>query len=227
MQIKTAKTAKDNSPPSCNRLYLNKHLKTYTMKQAILLLTVVFFFSTSSFAQLDKHTWLVGGSTNFYLSKRNYTSYVNSNLSGNSDELNLSISPNVGYLIFEKLGIGLRPYFSWGKGNLISSNGSEFTSDSKRYGIGPFVRYYLLNKEKPFNILTDIGYQIGEWNAGGQKGQLKDLNFSIGPVIYFNSTAGIEFLLGYNSHSEVLKNYSKNESKGFNVSIGFQLHLIK
>ena len=226
MKIIKESIPQDNSPPN-NKLSLNKLLKIHTMKQATFIFTLFFFFSTSSIAQLDKKTWLVGGSANLYLSKRTYTSYVSSNLSGYSDELNLTISPNVGYFIIDKLGIGLRPYFSWGKGDFTSSNGSTSSSDSKRYGIGPFVRYYFLDKEKQFNILTDIGYQIGEWNAGGQKGKLENFYFSIGPVIYFNSSVGMEFLLGYNAQSEVLKGYSKNSSKGLNIGIGFQIHLIK
>lgn len=195
------------------------------MKKMVLSLLLL-AFSLSSMAQLDKNNWLVGGSGNFYLSKRDYTSYTPTGLNGYSNELHLTLYPNVGYFIFDRFAFGLRPYFSWGKGKSTDSNGSGATSDSKRYGIGPFARYYFLAKEKQFNILSDISYQYGEWNLGG-KGRLNNFSISAGPVIYFNSSVGIEFLLGYNSNSEELAGYSKNSSKGFNVGIGFQIHLTK
>lgn len=182
--------------------------------------------ANTTFAQLDKNTWLVGGSGSFYLSKRDYVSYVSPTLNGYSNELNLTMSPNIGYFLIDKFAIGLRPYFSWGKGESTSANGTISTSDSKRYGIGPFARYYFLDKDKRYNILADISYQLGEWNLGN-KGRLTNFSVSTGTVVYFNTSVGIEFLLGYSSQSEELGGLSKNSSKGFNASIGFQIHLIK
>lgn len=195
------------------------------MKPLLTIITISFFTVTAS-AQLDRSTWIVGGSGNFYSSNREYISFVTPSVNGSSKELSLIISPNVGYFIIDKFAVGLRPYFSWGKGESTSSNGTIATSNSKRYGIGPFARFYLLDKEKQFNILTDVSYQIGEWNQGG-KGKLSNFSFLAGPVIYFNTSVGMEFLLGYITQSEELKDFSKNSSKGFSVNIGFQIHLIK
>jgi hypothetical protein len=193
---------------------------------SLLLIVLLLFSSSSSFSQLDKNTWLVGGAGNFYSSKRNYISYITPAANGSSKELNLNISPNIGYFLIDKFAVGLRPYFSWGKGESISSNGTIATGNSKRYGIGPFARYYFLDKEKQFNILTDISYQLGEWKQSG-KGKLNNFSFVAGPAIYFNTSVGMEFLLGYTTQSEELKSFSKNSSKGFIVTIGFQIHLIK
>jgi len=213
-----------NSPPNEKTFLITP--KNPFMKLFLTIFAIT-FLSLHSKAQLEKHTWLVGGSGSFYLSKRNYTSYLNSSTDGYSNELNLTISPNVGYFVTDKLVLGLRPYFSWGKGESFSSIGDPLTtSDSKRYGIGPFGRYYFLNKDKPFNILTEINYQIGVWDLG-EKGKLSNFSFLAGPVIYFNTSVGMEFLLGYSTQSEELKNFSKNSSKGFSVNIGFQIHLIK
>lgn len=196
--------------------------------KSLLSIVAISFLSLQGKAQLDKNTWLAGGSGNFYLSKRDYISYVSPILNGYSKELHLTVSPNIGYFIIDKLAVGLRPYFTWGKGEYFpddpTSGGSH--SDSKRYGIGPFVRYYFLDKERQFNLLTDISYQFGEWNLGG-KGKLSNFSISSGPVIYFNTAVGMEFLLGYSTQIEELKNFSKNSSKGLNVSMGFQFHLTK
>ncbi len=218
---------RDNSPSIIKYCHLQT-IRTSIMKKMILSF-LLFASALTAKSQLEKNTWLVGGSAYFYLSKRDYTSSVTSNGNGYSKELNLTMSPNIGYFLIDKLAVGVRPYFSWGKGEFFPSDptSSGGSSDSKRYGIGPIARYYFLDKEKQFNILTDISYQFGEWNAGGQKGKLSNFSFTAGPVIYFNSSIGLEFLLGYNSQSEVLKAYSKNSSKGFQTSIGFQIHLIK
>lgn len=197
------------------------------MKLLLTIITIIYCAVTAN-AQLEKSTWLVGGAGNFYSSKRDYTSIVNPITNGYSKELNLTISPNVGYFIMDKFAVGLRPYFSWGKGESFPYDPtvSGGTSDSKRYGIGPFARYYFLDKEKQFNILTDISYQVGIWDVG-KKGKLSNFSFLAGPVIYFNTSVGMEFLLGYSTQSEELKDFSINSSKGFTVNIGFQIHLIK
>lgn len=197
------------------------------MKLLLAIFTFHFLALTAN-GQLDKNTWLVGGAGSFYSSKRDYTSFVSPITNGYSKELSLTISPNIGYFITDKFALGLKPYFSWGKGESFPNDPtvSGGQSDSKRYGIGPFARYYFLDKEKQFNILTDISYQIGVWNVGS-KGNLSNFSFLAGPVIYFNTSVGMEFLLGYSTQSEELKNFSKNLSKGFSVNIGFQIHLIK
>ena len=225
--MKTLKllTNRTHSPPIVYLFFLLTN-KTKFMKLLLTIFTI-FFLDITAEAQLDKSTWLVGGSSNFYSSNRDYVSFVTPAANGSSKDLNLTISPNVGYFIIDKIAIGLRPYFSWGKGEFIPNDPlySGSTSNSKRYGIGPFARYYFLDKEKQFNILTDVSYQIGEWNQGG-KGKLSNFSFLAGPVIYFNTSVGMEFLLGYSTQSEELKDFSKNSSKGFSVNIGFQIHLI-
>lgn len=194
-----------------------------------LLITIISFltFFVNVNAQLDQNSFLVGGFANFYASKSEYTSIPFPITNGYSNQINLSVSPTVGYFIADKFAVGLRPFFSWGKGESFPYDPtvSGGTSESKRYGIGPFVRYYFLDKEKQFNILTDISYQMGVWDIG-DKGKLSNFSILAGPVIYFNSAVGMEFLLGYRSQAEELKDYSTNSTRGFNVSLGLQIHLM-
>jgi hypothetical protein len=195
----------------------------------LLVFFAILVFSFSAQAQLDKNTWLVGGSASFYASKRGYLSYVNPSVNGYSKEVHLSLSPNIGYFIANKLAVGLRPFFSWAKGQDYTddplSGGGR--SDSKRYGIGPFVRYYFLDMEKQYNILSEISYQAGTWNIAGTKGELNYFNVLAGPVLFFNSAVGLELLLGYSASNEELKGYSKSSPKGFAINVGFQVHLAK
>ncbi len=48
-----------------------------------------------------------------------------------------------------------------------------------------------------------------------------------GPVIFFNTSVGLEFLLGYSSSIEDIKDRYKNSIQGFQIGIGFQIHLEK
>ena len=48
-----------------------------------------------------------------------------------------------------------------------------------------------------------------------------------GPVIFFNTIAGIEVLIGYSSRYEDEKSSFEDSRKGLQVEIGFQIHLEK
>ena len=186
--------------------------------KTLLLLTI----STSSFAQLSKRNWLVGGSGSFYSSN---STYKTSNYYQESEEFNLGISPSIGYFFADKLAAGLRPSFSWGKGEVTTTGGGK--SDIKRFLIGPFVRYYLLSPEKPSNILTEANYQFGTISFSPGKGSISSYSIAAGPVIYFNSSVGLEFTIGYNSRTEDAENSYKTTQKGLQIGIGFQIHLEK
>ena len=192
---------------------------------------VLLAISTSSFAQLSKGNWLVGGSGSFYSSN---TVSKNSAFRQKSDEFNLSIVPSIGYFFAERFAAGLNTNFSWGKGkggDAIDSNGnivgSGGESNIKKFLIGPFVRYYLLSTDKPFNILTSVNYQYGVLSFTPGKGSANNFSIAAGPVIYFNSSVGLEFTLGYVAQTEDAENAYETRRKGLQIGIGFQIHLEK
>lgn len=125
------------------------------MKTSLQILTIL-FFSFSLKAQITKGIWLLGGSGSFYSYNETYNSPTYSNT---AKYTNIDISASTGYFIFDKLAIGLRPTFSSFKGKVTSPGGG--TTNSYKIGIGPFVRYYFLNADKPFNVLADMSYQLG------------------------------------------------------------------
>lgn len=59
-------------------------------------------------------------------------------------------------------------------------------TNTKRYAVGLFARYYFLTEEKPFNIVSDISYQIGAVKPEGESGKMNEFSLMAGPVIYFN-----------------------------------------
>jgi len=186
--------------------------------------TVLFFLLTSlislnSEAQLDKATWLVGGSGSFSSTTNTFNS---GSINLNSDVTEINITPNVGYFVLDKFAAGLKLSYT-------VSKTKEFQGaygNQQRFDIGPFARYYVLDKEKIFNILTDASYQFGFSNLTGLKGNSSTMTFMAGPSLYFNSSVGLEFLFGYYNRKEWFDGID-SQQKGLKVSLGFQFHIEK
>lgn len=118
--------------------------------------------------------------------------------------------------------VGLRTGYDMYKADLTAGK-----SNANWYAAGPFTRYYFLEKEKTFNLLLDCGYQFGSFiDLGKKTSNSNTLAIMGGAELYFNSTAGLEVLLGYYDKTDKFSDGNKRKN-GFQVSIGFQLHLIK
>ena len=176
-------------------------MKTIKLFIAITLLSFV-----TSNAQITKGNWMVGGSGSFYS-----TQLKDENL--NSKGIGLELRPNFGYFIKDKLSIGITPLLAYNK----PDNGSSVTS----YGVGPYVRYYLLNTEKRINILTHVGYAY--YSSSNSNNKSTALDFKAGPVIYFNSSVALEMTLNYN----VNKSSPSTTYNILSLGLGFQIHLEK
>ncbi|MDO9260884.1 MAG: hypothetical protein Q7U08_02960 [Flavobacteriaceae bacterium] len=84
----------------------------------------------------------------------------------------------------------------------------------------------------PYNILAEVNYQFGNLsvsNLPNAKGTLNKLSFLVGPEIFFNSSVGMELLLGYKTTTQKMDNpnYISYHENGFQVAVGFQIHLEK
>ncbi|MBS1736192.1 MAG: hypothetical protein JSS98_06230 [Bacteroidetes bacterium] len=194
------------------------------------LFSFILALSISANGQLDKNYWLVGGSGSFYSYNDDFTTTGQPTVSGKLTDINLSA--NVGYFFFDKFAAGVRPGFYSIKTRIPYTQGGAQTHGTIIY-VGPFIRYYLLNKEKQFNILVDGAYQFGSHLQGisdRDKGVIRNASIMTGPVLFFNNSVGIELLVGYLYQKKTLDNPQSgfsSEKKGFNISIGFQIHLIK
>lgn len=224
MKILKHNLLREHSPPKDNTYYNNK---TILYMKHILSFSFLLLVANSTFGQLTKGHWLVGGSGSFYSYKNEIISNVSTT---NGKYTQINISPNIGYFLADKFALGMNTTVTSIKGDdtVVGGNGSG-NSSSQRYLIGLFGRYYLLDKEKQMNILVNANYQTGIIRGQNDtKGTLKNFSIAAGPVIYFNSSVGIEFLLGYNSEFEKYTSQVFSEHKnGFLFSIGLQIHLIK
>ena len=177
------------------------------MKKFIVLLLLACIACNITYCQITKGNWLVGGSANFS------TIQYSSGASLHYKQTNFQISPTVGYFLKDKFAVGLRPSLSYGSNNLGNS--------STVITIGPFVRYYFLKPETIFNLFTEGSYKYGTISRGQR---LNTFSFAAGPVLYFNSSVGLEFTIGYSTTKVVGFTGSNNEML---AGIGFQFHLEK
>lgn len=200
--------------------------KTTIMKKSLYL--ILFLLTTNSIrGQLTKGHWLVGGSASF----NSYKNEIFSNsYNENGKYTQIDLSPNVGYFFADRFALGLKTTFTSIKGEYTVAGGNgRGGSDNQRYLFGAFGRYYFLEEAKQTNLLVEASYQAGIIRGtNNTKGNLNNFSISAGPVIYFNPSVGIEFLLGYVTNSEKYTSQVLSENKkGFQLSIGLQIHLIK
>ncbi|MGN6540899.1 MAG: outer membrane beta-barrel protein [Ginsengibacter sp.] len=181
------------------------------MKKTILLILISFSFYHGN-SQITKDNWLVGGNASFSQLQSASTS------AAKYKQTNFQITPLVGYFLKDKFAVGLNPSFTYVSNNVGST--------STIINIGPFVRYYFLNPENTINLFAETGYAYGSITGKGQeKGQhLNTFSFSGGPVVYFNTSVGLEFILSYSTTKVKSFSGANNEIK---FGIGFQIHLEK
>lgn len=174
-------------------------------KMIILVLTVLMF--TESYSQITKGNWLLSGSASISSLKSSSAASIQ------FKQTDIQISAGVGHFFFDKFAAGIRPSLSYGSNTIANS--------STVFSVGPFVRYYFLKPENIINVVSDASYSYGRI-SGGQK--LNSFSLFAGPVLYFNESVGLEFLIGYSTTKIIGFNGSNNKMQ---FSIGFQFHLEK
>lgn len=189
-----------------------------------LLIIICIFSSYTLNAQISEGTWLVGGSGSFKTSKEKKISTDNV-IDFNSHRI--EITGTVGYFIIDKLAFGINPSLVYQKGTFTSGS---FGNAS--YGIGPFIRYYLLQADKDFNFLLDLSYWYQSLKPPVEtpaNDHVHNISLMVGPELFLNSSLGIEFLVGY-----LISDRKKGNELGFDsnrrsflASVGFQFHLKK
>lgn len=182
------------------------------MKKNLILIVIYSFIIKNANCQITKGNWLVGGSASY--SSLNSLSTASTQFK----QSNFQITPSVGYFLKDKFAVGLNPSLYYGSNNIGNS--------STIITIGPFVRYYFLIPENVFNLFGEGSYAYGS-NTGKGQGAAQILNiYSIsgGPVIYFNSSVGLEFIINYSKTSIAGFSGTNNEIR---FGIGFQIHLEK
>jgi len=193
------------------------------MRKILSLILISFCSGLTANAQLDKGVWMIGGSGSLYSYHIDRTPPA-AGTPGKYTDINFSAS--IGYFFLDKFSAGLRPAFYSFKGE-----GTSASTDSYKFTLGPFARYYFLNQDNQFNILTDVSYQIGTSNRWEtpKRGKFNILSVMAGAELYLNTTVGIEVLIGYKNQIEslLIPDGLYTNKRGLQTSIGFQFHLEK
>lgn len=190
------------------------------MKKTILLFLIASAFYNHADCQITKGNWMIGGNATFLFSE-SYTG------GADTKTTTINLAPDIGYFFTDKFAGGLR--FSFYNNHIkFGPPNNNFTTFTN-YSIGPFARYYFLAVDNPYNILTEISYQFGNEkiktnNPPASNSNSNSFTFSVGPVIYFNSSVGIEFLLNYSNSGN---NANSRRGNSFGTGIGLQIHLEK
>ena len=187
------------------------------MLKTIPLIIISCYFIKTANSQITKGTWMLSGTISF--SSTNY----NSDAGSKSNYINLQVYPHVGYFFADKFAAGLNAGINRYGTKAISTNVYDSYTD---FNTGPFVRYYLLAVDNQINIVTEGSYMYGFF-GGGQSQRSTSKNtyaFNAGPVIYFNETAGLEFLVGYSSYKYV--GFSGRDNT-IQLGLGLQVNLRK
>ncbi|MFA6944386.1 MAG: hypothetical protein WC220_00670 [Pedobacter sp.] len=197
-------------------------MKNYSYLHKKFLLTgvlAVFILSTVT-GQTSQDNWLVGGAGNFY-----FTEYKTENSTYNPFATTITLSPLIGYFVKNNFVIGMKPSFSYRR---APGSDNDFGSYMRSYTIGPLLRYYFLPPDKEFNLFAQGDFQYGVEYGGNeaQRGSVSQTSYSFlaGPVIFLNSSIGVEFTAGYSAFRNV--KFGKSNEK-FQLGIGFQIHLKK
>lgn len=183
------------------------------MKRVFFFFFFVFIF-LSSHEQITKGNWLVGGSVS-YASTNFRSEYYGAPYNYRI----VTVNPNVGYFVVNKLATGL-------KIGIESKNIKEIGSSGKNpltiLNAGPFLRYYFLKPDKSVNIFSEAVYQYGNHIGPRETSPKSNFSFSAGSVAYFNTAVGLEFSVSYRTEKFV-EAAGRNNTIQFGV--GLQVHL--
>jgi hypothetical protein len=182
------------------------------MKKTTVFIIAIILFSLNGIAQITKGNWMVGGDGNF---SRTYS--VDSNGNESIKTFYINLKPKLGYFFVDKLVGGLQANYFYNKSPGIQS--------SSIYGLSPFLRYYFLKADNRVNLLTQFSY--GYLTIKSQNGKSyyeQGYSFKTGPVIYFNSSVGLEITVNYDSTFQEL---TKNKNYNLSIGMGIQVHLEK
>jgi outer membrane protein W len=179
------------------------------MKKTILMIFIASIFNNDANCQITKGNWLIGGSGQF---QKQHEDLQGSDIRG----LAISVAPDIGYFIFDKLGVGLNVTFSYNRIKV-----KDNISKTNILGLGPFVRYYFLPSDNRINIFSEAAYEYTTVFDGHYQ---NDFYFSAGPVIFFNSSVGLELAAKYSTSNSKISNAT---AKTVFLTIGFQIHLEK
>lgn len=165
------------------------------MKNTIFLIVLLLSFSFNSFSQIEKNTWMIGGSASF---DNQHTK------STNNTSTSLKINPQFGFFFADNFAVGA----------LFGVNNSK---NFRSWSVSPFVRYYL----KYLYAEVAYGFQQHKFVNYSTNNQ-SVLNGSIGYAIFLNDNVALEPSLYYSQGFADGKTYGS--SYGLQIGLQIYLN---
>ncbi len=206
------------------------------MKPLVITLLLL-IICTFCHAQISKGTILLGGRVSLDIN-----SLETAQMTFNSESSRFDISPSVGYMLNNKLMLGITPGYTYTRNvqKSYASNGFlQLTSTTKGYAvyIGPFVRYYFRISENfsffghaeatyGLNNSTYEGIGVGGNNTQEYSNYTINLALHPGMVFFVTKRIGIEAYIGvlsyfYSSASSVKSDMESDTQYNDSFSLSF------
>ena len=178
---------------------------------------LMLLFSAVVSAQVEKASWLFGGSSNLEFDASTEKMKSGSTTNEVSKYTDFDFRPQVGYFVIDKLPVGIFMDISLDKQKMSQSE-DEYTWTS--FVLGPFARYYITNLDgfMPFaQVSAGIGAGKNSYTYSGNTSDSKYTTFSfgigIGGTYFVTENVGFDLLIGYRGDQEKYKNESPDRSE--------------
>lgn len=180
-------------------------------KVRFIFLLSCFLIINSTFGQIDKNNWMLGGNLSIHSTQRP-DEFRGTNSS-------IKLFPSVGYFFEKNFAAGVILEY-----RIIGSKNFKFDfGNSGELGVGPFTRYYFLKSDQKNNLFLEIFCRYTN-NIRFSNKPLFTYGTSIGHVYFINQSVGIETKLVYQHLREpIIGGANKNNS--LILMFGLQIHL--
>jgi hypothetical protein len=201
------------------------------MKKPSISLIIVFAFIGFQpvLAQLEKGTFILGGSAGF-------STYSESGTATKPTGFLATLSPGVLYFPVGRLAVGVNLPMSYAQYRRVSSNILQRT---RIYGLGPVVRYYFpIGK---WAIFPEVSYtynrvyqhypaydsDTGSYNVSYSIDKGHTWQVGLGSAYFFAPNIGLEARLFYKKIKSYDEGGGNSNMANLNLNIGFQIYLRK
>lgn len=190
----------------------------------------------SSFAQINKGNWLLGGLVGGSMSE---SERISSLTTQETSRRELNVLGQLGYFVAKKLALGLTVQHTYSNENTLLSSSFQgsinqrFDISDNIFAAGPFIRYYLLSPQQKFNLYIQGNLLTGNVRRGSfsyldpsspiteERHGLLAYNASVAPVYFINKNISIECVLSYSKFEHI------ESINTFSTALGLQIHLGK
>jgi outer membrane protein W len=192
-------------------------------------------FSSTTYAQTQKHNIMVGGNASFEKRYRYYILPISNSQHGIVNNT-FNLNPTISYFVVDNLALGLSVNFRRYKA--MDTDNGEKEGDGHSYSIGPIVRYYFpfnnwaIFPEAQFLKVSGVNhsYSLQERFTNSSNGSAYKLG--VGASYFVTPNVGMEGLLRYSyEYTSLVNNFyvgspeAKVKRAGINLSIGIQFYL--